>query len=107
MGTDESRRICHDCRVKFHRINAIVKCHNCSRNYTVSDGDLTMFGERVYSTCPECLKKIRAKEALGLAPVPETHAPEARLNGNRDVINAIISGKAGKAAQKEPDEPAG
>lgn len=107
VGTDESRRICHDCRVKFHRINAIVKCHNCSRNYTVSDGDLTMFGERVYSTCPECLKKIRAKEALGLAPVPETHAPEARLNGNRDVINAIISGKAGKAAQKEPDEPAG
>lgn len=107
VGTDESRRICHDCRVKFHRINAIVKCHNCSRNYTVSDGDLTMFGERVYSTCPECLKKIRAKEALGLAPVPETPAPDARLNGNRDVINAIISGKAGKAAQKEPDEPAG
>ncbi len=107
VGTDESRRICHDCRVKFHRINAIVKCHNCSRNYTVSDGDLTMFGERVYSTCPECLKKIRAKEALGLAPAPEAPAAESRLNGNRDVINAIISGKAGKAAQKEPDETAG
>ena len=99
VGTDESRRICHDCRVKFHRINAIVKCHSCSRNYTVSDGDLTMFGERVYSTCPDCLKKIRAKEALGLASVPENPGT-VKISGNRDVINALMSGRNGSSAQK-------
>ena len=76
-----------------------MKCHSCSRNYTVSDGDLTMFGERVYSTCPDCLKKIRAKEALGLASVPENPGT-VKISGNRDVINALMSGRNGSSAQK-------
>ena len=102
VGSEESRSICHDCRVKFHRINAIVKCHSCSRNYTVSDGDLTMFGERVYSTCPDCMKKIRAREALGLAGTPEMTEPLKRP-GTRDVINALMAGKNGGTAQKAAD----
>ncbi len=98
VGDKNARTRCPSCRTQFMRIKAIVKCKGCGKSYTVSDGHLIMYGERIYTFCEDCLKKQKAREALGInSEAAENKEAINPIADNRDVINSIKE----QATQKE------